>query len=269
MNESCTVSEMVEERLVLYVDYPGRRPEAHLWELGLHDAGWRTVELVRHPLPAATKLRDYATALLEREPTCADATGVVAYCAAAPLAAEVANQLAARTGVPLPLVFLDPSRCEQHHLTRGYATVVEQIDSGTDTNERRPHLDVLEGLHDPVAMGEAFATDLEARVRAALLSAGFADHEMEASKGPVASVYLDWLNYLLAVHHRGDVVATGPVLNLLSASHPADTAWLGVSARDTLRVECTRAELARRSESIDLIVDFLASHAAISEGAMA
>jgi hypothetical protein len=142
-------------------------------------------------------------------------------------------------------------------------------DSGAEPGERYPQVDVLEGVHDPAALGASLATDLRSRVRAALVSAGFAEQELEAAKGSVTSAYLDWLKYLLAVHHRGDVIAIASLINPLSTAHPADISWLGEIPCDTLRVECTRAEFPRRDESLDLIIDFLASHAAVTEEAMA
>ncbi len=245
--------------LVVLVDYPGRRPEAHLSQLGLARAGYRCCELLRHPLPPASRLDKYASALLARETVFAEAAAVVAYCAAAPLAALAASQLAGATGARLPVVFLDPSQCHAQHILGAYATVVEQIDAEVDPLERRPPLKVQDGLDDPVSLGEALSADVHARVRVALAASGFSEQECETAKGPAAAVYVDWLQYLLSLHHRVKASDAGPILNLISAAHPADTAWLGVTERETLRIECTRADLARREETLDLIVDFFAA----------
>jgi hypothetical protein len=245
--------------LVVFADYPGRRPEAHLSHLDLGRVGYRTLELLRHPLPSASRLDAYAGALLAREPTCAEATALVAYCAASPLAAQVASQLSEAAGAALPVVYLDPSRCNAQHIVKAYATVVEQIEFGLKPAEKRPPLEIRDGLRDPMALGEALSADVHDRVRMALAASGFSEQEREVAKGSVAAVYVDWLNYLLAVHHRGEPYEVGPVLNLISANHPADAAWLGVTAGDTRRVKCARADLARRDEVHDLIVDFLAA----------
>lgn len=244
--------------LVVFVDYPGRRPEAHLSELGLERAGYRICELLRHPLPPASRLAAYASALLAREPVCAEATAVVAYCAAAPLAARVASQLWEATGAALPVIFLDPSQCDVQHILNAYATVVQQIEMGLDAAERRPPLEVRDGLHDPVNLGKALSADIHDRVCGALAASGFSEQECQAAKGQGAALYVDWLHYLLAVHHRGEASQVGPVLNLISAAHSDDAAWLGVNAGETLRVECTRANLARRAETFDRVVEFLA-----------
>lgn len=248
--------------LAILADYPGRRPEAHLSELELERAGYRDLELLRHPLPAASGLDRYAAALLAGEPACAEATAVVAYCASAPLAAHVASQLSDAGAEPLPVVFLDPSRCDLWHIERNYALVLEQVEAGIDPAWRRPPLEVRDRLDDPVGLGEALTADVLDRVRNALAANGFSEEECEAAKGAAAAVYVDWLNYLLAVHNRGDARAPGAVLNVLSAAHPADSAWPGKGAGTSVRVECSRAELAQREETFELIADFLAETAA-------
>lgn len=246
-----------EERLVVVVDYPGRRPEAHLTELPLERAGFRVCDLLRHPLPSAAPLAAYARSLIAREAACADAVAVLGYCAAAPLAAEVASQLSSAGGSPLPVVFLDPSRCNAHHIVAAYASVLQQIDGSTDRVLGLTASRLHEQLGDPVALGATLAADVEDRVRSVLSAGGFDERECDAAVDATAVVYAGWLNFLLAVHNRGEAAHEGPVFNLISAAHPADAAWLGVRASDTRRLPCTRAELARRSETFDLIVEFL------------
>ncbi|MET8022329.1 hypothetical protein, partial [Streptomyces decoyicus] len=110
-------------RTVLVLDYPGRRVEARIEELGLEEHGYDVRYLLSQPLPRHHLAADYAEALLATHPVLDDVRAVLAFCMAAPLAQEVA----ARISCPL-LVFFDgePSspeaiRCEFRQIQRSLA----------------------------------------------------------------------------------------------------------------------------------------------------
>jgi hypothetical protein len=248
--------------MLLILDYPGRRPEAHLRDLRLEEYGYDCRYLLDGLLPAAVDSWEYARQLYHREPDPPEgAVAVLSYCSAAPLAVSTARLGSAVDDLPLPMVFLDPGRCELHHLVDNYAAVVRQIEgAGTGTGSG-PLLDIASLVSHPWALVERVEQDLLHRARLALAADGFDEAEASAPLDHMVGIYLQWLRYLVAVHHR----RPGPgreVLQVLSRHHAAGLDWLGVPDGELARVDCARPELPRHPGTRAVVLEFLARVAA-------
>ncbi|MEY9933131.1 hypothetical protein ABH926_007784 [Catenulispora sp. GP43] len=230
---------------ILMLDFPGRRPEAHLTELRLEDADLECEYLLTHPLPTELDTRAYAEQLCRRMDTDPrDAVAVVAYCAAAPLAAPIAARVGGPDRPPLPIVYLDPSRCLDYHLVKNYTEIARQIAGHTDLEERIPLLDVAALIPTPEEYLARIAADLTQRSRAVLAADGFTAAEADQAMGTTIDLYMQWLTYLVAVHHPDPPPPAADVLQLVSRDHPAEAAWLGIAPEQTVRFDCLRPVLA-------------------------
>jgi hypothetical protein len=237
---------------ILLLDFPGRRREAHLTDLGLDGPGVRSRSLLTPPLPTAYDAPAYAAELARRAGPLDGVAGVVAYCAAAPLGVAFAHLTGA------PVVFLDPARCEEHHLRDAYAEMRDQI---AGPGDRGP--DPMANATTPAAMIAEAGRDLRLRGRAALVRDGFGADEADAALAHTIDVYLQWLTYLLAVHQREQPPVTGPALRILSRHHPEHTPGLGIDGARTVRIDCERPALARHDETRTAVLEFFGVAAAI------
>jgi len=240
---------------LLILDYPGRRAEAHLDELGLEDLGFECRYLLTSPMPDEVTSERYARKLAGAfEAGDGNVRAVISYCAAAPLAAELAEL--ASGDCPVPVVMLDPFDCVEHHIAGQYATVVRQIESGGLAEESPPLLDVAAGISQPRALAVEIARDLSVRAKRTLAGSG---DELDADElaAHVVSMYVDWLKFLLAVYHRPRDVHMGVVLHVVSRQGPPSPDWLGAGKVQTVKIGCEHAELARSQETRKVIKEFL------------
>jgi hypothetical protein len=246
------------EGLVLVLDYPGRRPEAHISEMHLEEAGFDCRYLLTHPLPDELGTLPYAKQLWARLSQSAyRPAAVISYCATAPLAVSIAALAAADDCRALPVVFLDPSQCHVHHIADGYVSVVRQIEGRAQRSGRPPLLDVADLLRTPRRLMEQIAEDLTCRASVTLAADGFREAEVSEAMANVIDLYLEWLTYLVAVHHREQPYPAGNLLQIISHNHPQDAGWLGVSAGQTVRINCDRPSLATYQETRAVVLDFL------------
>ncbi|MEU0214014.1 hypothetical protein ABZ281_02455 [Streptomyces sp. NPDC006265] len=248
---------LVSARPVLLVlDYPGRRPEAHIADLGLEGFGFDCRHLLVHPLPDEVSTTAYAAELFARLPDLPTRpVAVLSYCATATLAASLASSAVGVHQRPLPVVFFDPSQCHVHHILDAYASVVRQIDGKNAAHH--PSLDLRRLLENPRKLVDSIARDLARRAAAALVAEDFADDEASDLLGQVIDMYVEWITYLVAVHHRGLPVHSGEVLQVVSAQHPRHAAWLAEDDLQTVRIDCDRPSLLRDERTRDVVLTFL------------
>ena len=246
---------MSQNPCLLILDYPGRRPEAHLDELGLEDLGFECRYLLTGPMPDEVTTERYARKLADAfEAADGNVGGVISYCAAAPLAAELAERASGDCSVPV--VMLDPFDCDEHHIAGQYAAVVRQIEGGGPAEERQPLLDVAAGISRPLALAAQIAQDLSLRAKRTLAASG---DELDADElaAHVVSMYVDWLKFLLAVYHRPRDVHMGAVLHVISRQGPPSPDWLRAGKVQTVKIGCDHADLARSRETRRVINEFL------------
>lgn len=242
--------------ILIGLDYPGRRPEAHISDLHL-DRDFDCRDLLTYPLPTELDTPSYAKHLVLRSGLAdGKAAAVVSYCATAPLAIAAAT-LAAGPDGPLPIVFLDPSQCNRRHIIGGYGSVVRQIE-GQDLLPDRPQpLDVAALLANPTALVKRIDEDLRHRARLALMRDGFDEAEASGPLDHVVGTYVQWLTYLVAVHRREQPAPLRERLQVISRNHAQEAAWLNLGATRTVRINCSRTSLARQERTRDVVVDFL------------
>lgn len=246
---------MAGDPMILVLDYPGRRPEAHVSEMRLEQSGFDCAYMLKPPLPSALTARAYASQLCARLRS-AQPLAVISYCATAPLAIAVAALMGDSCGGPPPIALLDPSRCHPSHIIRGYASVVRQIE-GPAPISRPPLLDVEPMLATSDLLIQRIEADLWHRAKLSLAADGFEGAEAKGAMEAVIGMYVEWLTYLVAVHHCEQPTSSGHLFQVISREHPADVSWLGVAADRTVRIECDRRHLPKHPDARTLVLDFL------------
>ncbi len=245
----------MSDKPLLVLDFPGRRPEAHVSEMRLDRYGFACTDVLTSPMPTALTTPAYAGELCARQ-RLDRPLALIAYCATAPLAVAMAELLAGPDG-PVPIVLLDPQRTSPSEFLREYQEVVRQVEGRVTDAERPPLLDVERMLATPEVLVERIAEDLRLRARLALASYGFAGADVSGPVENLVGVYVEWLTFLVAAHHDGQPPPRGQVLQVISRGHPADAGWLGATDLRTVRIPCDRPELAVDAEARTAIVDFL------------
>ena len=241
---------------LLVLDYPGRRPEAHVSEMHLDQGGFDSVYALTPPLPTALTTPAYARQLCERlRPD--RPVAVVSYCAAAPLAIAMAGLLAGPAGSPLPITFLNPSQTQPYDIAREYAAAVAQIEGRAPDIKRPPLLDIERLLATPEMLVRRIETDLRLRATLALAAFGFDGADASGPTDTVVGIYVDWLTFLVAAHHCEQPVPNGQFLQVISEEEPADVSWLGGADLRTVRIACDRLELAMHAETRAAVLGFL------------
>ncbi|MFJ3671364.1 hypothetical protein ACIPSE_33370 [Streptomyces sp. NPDC090106] len=230
---------------LLVLDYPGERPEARVSELGLPGAR----DLLRVPPPAVPPDRYLASLRAGGPPGPAGA--VLAYCAAAPLAAVLAAG-AGHGGRTAPLVLFDAEPVTAATVLTSYGTTLAQLGIRPDPREVR-HLAAR--VEDPGAFLTEARGRLSAHVGVALRADGAGSQEVDDLAAAVTDSALRWLAHLLAAHHAPPPGAPGPTLRVLSARTPGDG----------LRIGCDRADLLRDPRTAAAVVSFLTAHGALTD----
>jgi len=240
---------------LLVLDFPGRRPEAPISAMNLDRAGYDCTYLLTSPLPTALSTPAYAGELCAR-PLPDQADGLVAYCAAAPLAVEVAGRLAG-AAESAPIVLLDPQPTPPNEINREYLDVVRQVEGRSPALERPPLLDIEGLLATPATLVECIGADLRRRAQLALAAYGVHVNEASGPVEGVVGVYVEWLTFLVAAHHGAPPAVRGPVLQVISRNHLDDAGWLGATDLRTVRIDSDRPELAAHPQARAAVLDFL------------
>lgn len=247
---------MSADPVLLVLDFPGRRPEAHISELSLDEHGFSSVYPLESAPPASPTTPDYARELCTRQSLDRPAA-VVAYCAATPLAVATAELLAGPDGAP-PIVLLDPQLTPPSEIALEYDIVVRQVEGRMPAQaERPPRLAIEPLVATPEEAIKQIAEDLRLRALNALAAFGFTGADADRTAAGVIGMYKDWLTFLVAAHHAEQPGPRGPVLQVLSRAHTDDLGWLGAADVRTVRVPCDRSELAARPEAREAVIDFL------------
>ncbi|NES30206.1 hypothetical protein GCE86_08130 [Micromonospora terminaliae] len=241
--------------LLLVLDYPGRRPEAHISEMHLERSGFECRDVLTSPMPTALTTPAYARELYARQRPDRPAA-LVAYCAAAPLAVAMAALLAGPAG-PVPIVLLDPQPTPPSEILHEYHEVVRQVEGRAPNVERPPLLDIEGLLATPETFMARIGEDLRLRAKLALAAFGFDGADVSGPVEGVVGVYVEWLNFLVAAHYDEQPGPSGPTLQVISKGHPADAGWLGATDLRTVRVPCDRPELAANAEARAAVLEFL------------
>lgn len=247
---------MSAEPALLVLDFPGRRPEAHISELALDEHGFHSVYALESPMPTSPTTAEYAKELctgraLERP------LAMLAYCATAPLAVAVSGLLAGPAD-RLPIVLFDPQPTPPSEIAAEYDIVVGQVEGRMPPEaERPPRLAIERLVATPEVAIERIGEDLRLRAVLALAAFGFTGSAAGKAAEGVVGLYIEWLTFLVGAHHAEQPGPRGPVLQVLSRAHTDDLGWLGAADVRTVRISCDRDELAARPETRAAVIAFL------------
>lgn len=241
--------------ILLVLDYPGRRPEAHISEMHLDRSGFECQDVLTSPMPTALTTAAYARELCARQRPDRP-VALVAYCAAAPLAVAMTALLAGPAG-PVPIVLLDPQQTPPSEIVHEYHEVVRQVEGRAPNVERPPLLDIERLLATPETLVKRIGEDLRLRASLALAAFGFGGADVGGPLEGVVGVYVEWLTFLVAAHYDEQPAPSGPILQVISQGHPADAGWLGATDLRTVRVPCDRPELAANPQAREAVLKFL------------
>jgi hypothetical protein len=241
--------------VLLVLDYPGRRPEAHISEMNLEQYGFDCDHALQSPLPRALTTAAYASELDARQRPDRP-LALVAYCATALLATAIAGLRAGPAG-PCPVVMLDPQQTPPSEIAKEYQEVVRQVEGRSSATERPPLLDIEQLLGTPGTLVERIGEDLRLRARLALAAFGLTGADVAGAVENVIGVYIEWLIFLVSAHYDAQPATRGPILQVISQGHPADADWLGATDLRTVRIPCERAELAVNPQARAAVLDFL------------
>jgi hypothetical protein len=220
--------------IVVGLDYPGRRESAALAALDWASIGVRFVPLIRTRPPAVASGRQYAADLLDelRVERC-DIVAIAAFCAAGPLAHELAQLLVEAACRPSPLILFDVDPCPAISVMDGFDTCLRQ----TARHEIRP--ESRKTLYNAIADGpERFlvlaADILTDRIRSALRDEGISDDPFAAE---LLTSYLNYLAYLVAAHHTTRPRWGGEAYHVTSRHHPDSGPWPGAVRTHSFRLD--------------------------------
>jgi hypothetical protein len=246
---------------LLVLDYPGRRTEARVADLMLESHGFAVRYLLTPPLVRELRAAEYAAALLDRTRPNAGCAGVVGYCMAAPIAQELAAQLAA--GHPqVPLLLFDGEPASPGAIGDQYRAAatqyVEQLGGSADpkADPRMVEPDTL--AHRPAEAVELMRQSLVA-LGVAALGGDEADTDAADAAEEIAEFYLDWLVHLVAANNTTWPSWGGPVLHLVSRDHRFTGDWPGATDTTLVRLDVARPGLLRDPQGARAVTEFIKS----------
>ncbi|MGN9846705.1 hypothetical protein ACTMTI_52260 [Nonomuraea sp. H19] len=229
-------------------------------DLELSPFGIELTPLMGDSLPVRFTARDYAMDLLSRSPLASDGVhAILAYCAAAPIAQEMAQLLVERGAGPVPLVLFDADPCEADALWQGYSACVTEADGQASTAPLSAS--VLSGLlRDPRALVCVLEKDLSDRVLKSLAADDLSEEELVFCHEQIMRSMLDYLIYLVSAHHSTRPAWGGSVLHIASKGHPYCGPWQGAARTQLIRVTCDKADLLRHPDTVEAVSAFVKSH---------
>jgi hypothetical protein len=254
------MTDRTDRPVLLILDYPGRREEARIAELGLAGRGFDARSLLTAPFVRELTAREYAARLAGRVgPLNQPVTAVLAYCMAAPIAQQLAASLSAGRE-PVPMILFDGEPATPDAVEEQYGTTVKQfaeqlgadavpaIDPSTFT------ADLLSG--DPAQCVERMRRSL-VQMGVSALSDGEEDAETAETAEDMADFYMDWLVHLVAAHNASWPAWDGDVYHIMSRTHGYTENWPGARSMKSTRVDSIRPELLRQPETGRLVESYV------------
>lgn len=250
---------------VLALDYPGRRVEAHISDLRLEEAGWPVRYLMAPPMPQVLTSREYADALTAPGWD-GEAVAILAYCAAAPVAQDIAATLAIHSGQSPALMLFDGEPSYPQNIGRDLRTAAAQVGGAGDIA-----LPPDDTFTSPLL--SARPAECVARMRRCLLDAAIAvlradgadDDEAQAAAVEITGVYLDWLVFLVAAHNAQWPEWPGEAIQIASRDQDCADPWPGARGTTVHRFATGRNELLGDPDVRRLVLDLLATATATAD----
>lgn len=237
-------------RVLLVLDYPGRRDESRISNLGLESDGWDVRYLLEAPHERELTSAEYAARLTHRYGLFgSDVAAVLAYCMAAPIAQEIAASL----GTPLILFDGEPSTAEA--VERELGVAMTQLGGARKVPDPPTEAQLRS---EPAECVERMRQILVRLGAGALREDGADEQEAAIHAGQVAGFYLDWLVYLVAAHNTSWPAWGGTVFHVVSRGHTFTRDWPGAEAMQLRYVDSGRNELLNHPDTNRLVREFLA-----------
>ena len=245
---------------LLVVDYPGRRDEARVHDLGLELDGWEIRYLIAPPLVRELRCPDYAIQLIDRFGLRQlEVRALLAYCTGAPIAQEIAASLGP-PAQPIPLLFFDGAPALPAKIANDFRVAAQQLGGGprSEIPPLDPETFTAGALcARPAECFERMKRHLSDLAAGALRADGAGDEEAAAAAADITAVYLDWLAYLVAGHNTSWPRWNGEVLHLASQRHRFTDAWPGSARTRLFRIEASAGDLLRHPQTRVLTLSFL------------
>ncbi|WP_100525564.1 hypothetical protein [Mycobacteroides abscessus] len=255
------LSSLPPKTTLIVVDYPGRRPEGHIADLGL-DAPWLRVDFALvHPFAVDVSVAAFVKQMVANiRLSNSSAISVAAYCMAAPLAQELVAFLSNLGYRVNSLVFLDgvPGRYEA--VAEAVRNALEDIAGHRISLEkwRDISLDEYQLRLRPAAF---FATVRDAIVgcaRAELLSEGDDQNSAEIGAIEATKGYLEWIGYLSASYRCSFPPIDSEMIHLVSRDHELIESWPGAKSTRLVKIDCDRASLLQARQTKDAVYAVIA-----------
>ncbi|MFE4261105.1 hypothetical protein [Streptomyces sp. NPDC056883] len=245
-------------RTLLALDYPGRRAEAKIADLGLEAHGFEVAHLLTAPLPDELTGRAYAEKLFSTHGVAdREIAGVLAYCASAPLAQELARHMVEAGSEAPPLFFFDAAPLTAQDITDDYTAVLRQIDA-SGFEESGSQTDVASLIGTPEELVAAMREEMTRYARNSLAEDLFDDEEVALASEQIVRVYLDLLTHQIAAYHGAAPAWGGDVVNIVSAGNAFQGDWPGARATRVVRTAHERASLLADPATRDTVLSLLA-----------
>lgn len=247
------------EPLLLVLDYPGRRAEARVAELGLESHGFAAEYLLQAPFVRRLRAAEYADELVSRVPAHRPCAAVLAYCMAAPIAQEVAARVGGGAD-PVPLVLFDGEPSTPVAIEDQYGASAQQFGADLGAVTR---IDADPRMFDATALRDRPAEPVELMRRGlvtlgtAALSEGEDDLDAAETALEMAEFYLDWLVHLVAAYNATWPAWGGPTYHVMSRDHRYVRDWPGATETVRIRLDVARAELLRHPDALPAVKKFL------------
>ncbi|MFF5056674.1 hypothetical protein ACFY1S_26180 [Micromonospora sp. NPDC000663] len=236
-------------RLVVVLDFPGRREEAKLSDLRLEEAGFTVRYLLAESLPTAPEGRAHVDELAGRLRGEGRVSAVLAYCLAAPIGLTLASRIE-QDPAPLVMVF-DGAPGSAEAVRTAYGNAVRQL-GGRAVDARRPVV-TEDGLaENPSGLMKEMEATLR-RLAVEVLELDGEPEEVLTVADQVVGRHTCWLTHLTAAATLPGAPRADDV-HVVSRDHPRGGAWFQA---DLVPIDVPRPELATCPATRRAVIDRL------------
>lgn len=250
--------------VVVALDFPGRRDEARLADLDLESAGIAVRYLLAERLPSTPIGAAYVDELADQLDQSSPVIGVLGYCAAAPMARELARRYQAK-GVKPAVVVFNGSLGSAQSVRDAYVSSLRQL-RATAADLAAVSVPEQALRDDPAGVVRA----MEETLRRLAMSGLALEDDDESDLEDLAAVaeelvvrHLSFLTHLVAsASLSADVPPEG--LHVVSRDHDKRSGWV---SGDTIRIESSRTDFVGCPETRQVVLQRFDRHTGPSRGA--
>jgi len=235
---------------LLVLDYPGHRTEARVCDLHLEDYGYTPTSMLTSPLPTELDGRRYAERLRVRiSGPATPAVAVLAYCASARIAREVAAMLPGRPA----LVLFDAEDVTEETIASAYLSAIAEYNPAVVAAACPGELRT-----DPDTALCAMLGRISELATAAFRAEGCDPAESDSLGRQTTAAWQDWLTHLIAAYRSEPARWDGRILHVTSAGYRQTGGWWDSPSVRAVQCDVGQAELLRSATARAAVLDFLA-----------